>query len=529
MLIFATSLNIKETMTKDDFIRLIIEWNQNSPHAENVIPGIEWSGERSVRYGNDKLWLDIKEYRNQNIIAARFEKVGEDGVVWNTDYVMNFDKMKISIQLDRSFAEDALMTSKEFSAPYFIYCLIKGGYVEDDGNLEVSTEPVYLTGDNYYILDEIMEGKVKYCLPVVYVSKTANGEEPIDVKSLAYRLKGAAHVLVEKDLNNEEKFSKKYEKNGNVGVYYPGAVSGHIIFTYHKIPDAANILFSKVLNNVIQSAIIQKIDRLYTWQGVNNALLMDRLDSQRQERMKAELEREQAETERLKAQREKEQAEKDREQARSEKEQAEKDRKQAESEREQAQTEKELAEKARQKAETEKDNVYEELDEEIAEYRDKIAELSNEIDRLQSENYGLRRKLQSVEQSPLLFYGNESDFYPNEIKEIILTALEDICKNDSKRQRRNDIINDVIAANHYERLMEQRKNQIKDILKGTKDLGEGGAKQALKKMGFDVTDDHKHYHLTFQGDNRYKESIAKTGSDHRGGRNTAADILNTMQ
>ena len=328
-------------------------------------------------------------------------------------------------------------------------------------------------------------------------------------------MKGAAHVLVEKDLSDEEKASKKYEKNGNVGVYYSKAAGGSITFAYSNKYALADILFIKVLNNVIQTANLQKIDRLYTWQGVNNALLMDRLDSQRQERIKAESEREKAESERLKAQ--------------SEKEQAVKERKLAESEREQAQNEKELAEKARKRAETEKENVYEELDEEISEYRDKIAELSNEIDRLLNENYGLRRKLQSVEQSPLLFYGNESDFYPNEIKEMILATLEEACKNDKKRQRRNDIINDLMEANNYERLMEKRKNQIKDILKGTKDLGEGGAKQALKKMGFDVTDDHKHYHLTFQGDDRYKESIAKTGSDHRGGKNTAADILNTMQ
>ena len=351
MLIFSTFLKINEKMTKDEFIKLVIEWNQNSPHSINVIPGIVWNGERTVRYGNDKLWLDIKEYRNQNIIAVRYEKVGDDGVVWDTDYVMNFNDMKMSILLDRSFSEEALMTSKEFSAPYFIYCLIKGGYVEDDGNLEVSAEPLYLEGDNYHIMDEVIEGKVKYRLPIVYVSKTTEGQEPIDVKTLAYRLKGAAHVLVEKDLSDEEKASKKYEKNGNVGVYYSKAAGGSITFAYSNKYALADILFIKVLNNVIQTANLQKIDRLYTWQGVNNALLMDRLDSQRQERIKAESEREKAESERLKAQ--------------SEKEQAVKERKLAESEREQAQNEKELAEKARKRAETEKENVYEELDEEI--------------------------------------------------------------------------------------------------------------------------------------------------------------------
>ena len=68
MILYSTLLDINETMTKEAFIQLVIEWNQGSPHKENVIPGIKWNGEKSVRFGNDKLWLEIIEYRNKNII-----------------------------------------------------------------------------------------------------------------------------------------------------------------------------------------------------------------------------------------------------------------------------------------------------------------------------------------------------------------------------------------------------------------------------------------------------------------------------
>ncbi len=74
MLLFSTILDINNTMTKDRFICLVIEWNQGSPHANNIIPGIQWNGERNIRYGEDGGWLDIEEYRNQNIIAVRYEK-----------------------------------------------------------------------------------------------------------------------------------------------------------------------------------------------------------------------------------------------------------------------------------------------------------------------------------------------------------------------------------------------------------------------------------------------------------------------
>ena len=134
-------------MSKDDFIRLAIEWNQGSPHKENVIPGLVWNGERNIRYGDDSLWLAIEEYRNQNTIAIRYEKTETDGVVWDTDYVMNFNDMKMSVRLDRSYLESALTVESGFSTPHFISLLVEKGYIKDDNNLPVSNRPVIIDKD----------------------------------------------------------------------------------------------------------------------------------------------------------------------------------------------------------------------------------------------------------------------------------------------------------------------------------------------------------------------------------------------
>ena len=37
MLLFSTLLNIKPSMTKKNFIDLVIEWNQTSTYQENII------------------------------------------------------------------------------------------------------------------------------------------------------------------------------------------------------------------------------------------------------------------------------------------------------------------------------------------------------------------------------------------------------------------------------------------------------------------------------------------------------------
>ncbi|EMC57613.1 hypothetical protein SMU109_06101 [Streptococcus mutans OMZ175] len=40
MLLFSTILDINKSMTKDKFIELVINWNQGSPHEDNIIPNI---------------------------------------------------------------------------------------------------------------------------------------------------------------------------------------------------------------------------------------------------------------------------------------------------------------------------------------------------------------------------------------------------------------------------------------------------------------------------------------------------------
>lgn len=61
MLLFSTLLDIKDTVTPDDFLRLVLQWNEASSHEENIVKGITWHGEHNARYGTDGLWLEFVE------------------------------------------------------------------------------------------------------------------------------------------------------------------------------------------------------------------------------------------------------------------------------------------------------------------------------------------------------------------------------------------------------------------------------------------------------------------------------------
>lgn len=472
MLVYSTMLDIDESLTKEAFIRLAIEWNQNSPHSDSIISDINWNGERNIRYGNEDLWLAIEEYRNKNTIAIRYEKKEPDGVVWDTDFIMNFDEMRMAIQLDRSYVGEVYTQSKPYSSPYFLTLLANGGYLKDDNGLSISPEPLIITDDLIPILANLINGESHYRLPVVYVSKTYFDEEPVHVRKLAKLLRGSAHVFVQKGtFQNSEirhKCDSRNEYHGAIGVYFTNSPAMNQRFLYRDVYRGSDILLTKVIRCVSQFNIAQKIPQLYTWQGVQNSLLYDRFKSQKTEKLAAEV--------------------------------------------------------ARAKAEDAVKEYIDSFDEDLTYWKQKAAELARTNEALSAENQGLRGKLAESDFSPVLIMGDEDEFYPGEIKEMILSILKDSIDSLQPKSRRLDVVQDVIWANNYQGLSEKKAEQVKRLMKDYTGMS-SRMRQELKDLGFEITEDGKHYKLTYYNDGRYTITLAKTPSDRRAGSNNAALIM----
>lgn len=454
-------------MAKDSFIQLVLEWNQGSTHEKNIIQSIERHGERNIRYGTDSMWLVIEEYRNENIIAVRYEKTEADGVVWDTGYVMNFNDMKMSIQLDRSYLEEELVIDPTFSTPHFITLLIEHGYLKDDSILPMLRKPIFIKADNVGLLTD--------GLPVVYISKTYYGEDPVDIWKLSGRLKGVAHVLVEEGtwLNGRirRQCDDKNEFYGAIGVYFPNSAYGHKKYLYRAYDGIDAVLSEKVIRSVIQYSNAQMMDKLYTWQGVSNALLRDRLSSRGAELLAAE------------------------------------------------------SEKNRVAAEA--DELIEAVDEDIQKLKKQVEELIHANEILTYENQGLRFKMSNTDNMSILYLGEEEEFFPAEIKAMLLDALELVLPNYASGTRRRAVLEDIIKSNDCKRRADERSDQLKNLLRGYKTMS-GSMKRTLQDMGFVITEEGKHYKLTYYGDGRYMATLAKTPSDNRSGMNIALEIIKDM-
>ncbi len=198
MLLFSTVIDLNEKMSRERFFDLICEWNDTQYYEENRIPDLKWDGQYGVRNGRDDLWIQFDQFGS--ILAARYEKQ-KDGIVWDTDYVMNFRNMKMSIRLERSYSEDALILDGKFSTPNIIALLIDKGYIKKDADLSIKKEATYIEEGNISLLADIVNKRKAYRLPIVYVSRNFYNEEPVDIQLLARRLKGIAHILVQSDVS----------------------------------------------------------------------------------------------------------------------------------------------------------------------------------------------------------------------------------------------------------------------------------------------------------------------------------------
>ena len=487
--LFSTVLKIDGKMTKADFIRLVIEWNQTSPYPENVIPNLSWNGEYSMRCGTDTLWLEIEELKQQ-VVAVRYEKQDADGVVWDTDYVMNFKEMKMAIRLDRSYLEEALKVDPAFSTPHFITMLIQKKYLKKDNGLDVLRTPLLVNEENAAVVTDFLQGKKRYRLPLVLIAKTADGTNPVDVKRLAGRLKGAAHVLVWADTHFRESLREACPKlhfpPGCIDIYFPNQAVGQRRYLYRQGQEKR--LLEKVVATVIQYANAQLIDPLYTWAGVNNAIYQERYLNSRAEYEAIEKERRDALHQLLTLQSQRE----------------------------------DIREQALADAKKEADKILDGFDEDMQKLQAENAQLRSQVERLEYENQGLRAKINS--KTPALSMGTEDDFYPGEIKDLLLKTLSEKLESLPKHTRRYDVVKDIIDSNDYQKISEQRAAKVKALLSSYRGMTQKVAK-GLKEVGFEITHDGGHYKTIYYGDDRYIVVHAATPSDGRAGKNNAADTI----
>lgn len=164
---------------------------------------------------------------------------------------------------------------------------------------------------------------------------------------------------------------------------------------------------------------------------------------------------------------------------------------------------------------------------ELTEKIENIQVLNREIERLSKLVRHLEAKT-PVQGGIVINTGDEEDYFDEEILSLTLLAIKEYAsKSAHPKSRREHILNAILNGNIHNDLHDQKAKTLKEALRGYREMNKK-VKDTFEDLGFSITADGKHWKIMYQEDDRYTYVLPKSGSDHRGGLNAAADISNIV-
>lgn len=179
--------------------------------------------------------------------------------------------------------------------------------------------------------------------------------------------------------------------------------------------------------------------------------------------------------------------------------------------------------------ECDQDELLEMCSNELENKNQTIQRLQNENAILKATNLSLRSK--HGNRIPVIFAGKETDKFPDEIKDLILSELDQRASDlqamhinkGGSHIRRLDVFTDIVSNNNYEGLIKKRRNKLQKGLKGVRTPKEYS--KMLEELGFVHELGKGHPKWLYFGDERYRVKSASTGGDGaRGGYNSFSDF-----
>lgn len=164
------------------------------------------------------------------------------------------------------------------------------------------------------------------------------------------------------------------------------------------------------------------------------------------------------------------------------------------------------------------------LAEENQSQKAELVELENKCDQLSSHLMAVNNNDNNSgdHRERIYFYITEKNFYPDEIKEIILDLLKQSLHNVYEKTRRDHVLRDLLQNNPSNGSLESFKKEIHDLFNNYRSLNPK-MRQELKHLGFQFVD-NKHHKMRFHQDDRYIHTFASSASDYRAGMNNASEI-----
>lgn len=247
MLIYSTRFRVTAAFDRECFVDSIIEWNRNGHYH---IDDIE---EDSLSFiaGDDDNNLEVTDLEDEKVIAARMH-IDNNGGVWNTDIILNYEESVISVYVNRTVGENTGNPAARAFVPQIVTQIIDGGYAGKSMGIPISSSAAAM-GGREAILKSISASD-RFSLPMVYLSSRSE----IDPELLAAKLAGLATVV----RDSGDSISGEYPEP--IYVFFPHRNMAPVPFGSYPFHRDIQACVVSYLNS-------REYRKLETWDGVQNA------------------------------------------------------------------------------------------------------------------------------------------------------------------------------------------------------------------------------------------------------------------
>lgn len=469
MLVFSTSLPIRDEVTQQDCMRLFVDWLNGSPHYPTEEICIDVNSYDDYDYVKDNITFSVRHYKDETIelSACRLQN-REEKLIWSNDciFLKSQGKKSLLIQLN-CHRTDFRTELPTIHKPYIVRMFVEKGYCALDGSIPVTDQPIVADEGNYEEYRDIMCGNLSYQMPVVYISKDCWGKTAVSPTYLAHQLSGVAHVFLEDSYEIAARLQEDTNGNnaylGYVGIYFPGTqyCQKHGLMYYN---DDYRKMCQGIIDDVWDALMNRADSTQYNW---NQILALQA----RQKMMKM----------------------------------------------------KNLNEQSKE----ELDEYIDTFDREKQELEDKVEELNQKVLSLRAERDGLLAARGTTSKDGLFYCtGSEIELYPGERNDLLHSVLSQVHDKFEEGTRPYCIIQSLLDANPKTGACEKIIQGVKAVFRSGEKLTKV-TKGQLKDLGFTIEEDGPHYKIIFR-DPRYMFTVSKTPSEHRGAKNLIGTICRAL-
>jgi hypothetical protein len=286
MLVFASEFPLSNDFSTAKIMSICREWIISSPHypwahATNI--GWESNEIRSSAIDGQTLDLGMHKNANTESIGLRHKWIENDSREWATEIacVVKPEYCWLSVKI---YCEDFVpgLTPPNVKKPYILKQIFssRGGGL--DGCLVVQDKAHFLKTDDLEFAANLINGKLNFDLPILYVSSNFDGHPFIDVDTAARWLSGIAHIVVEPSRQFSISLSKLVNEanpyGGAISIYWPGRNGKSYRFLPFNYADSREMILEA--QEILRGAwLYTKSENDCSWNDIQQRIYQEKITS----------------------------------------------------------------------------------------------------------------------------------------------------------------------------------------------------------------------------------------------------------